>query len=640
MLVFNRDAAAGKLTYASCVGQAAGCATTSPANTISAPRAIVATNDSVYVVGGDVIDHLRRNTDGSLTFGGCAGSRSGCTAVSPAGAVAGITGLALDPDLSHVYVTAASSPAVSAFARGLHGSIGFQGCIGAASGCTPTSPSDAFAYPGDLVVTPDRKQIEVTSSSIANHGGLSTLARDTATGSLSFLACSGAVTGCQQVSPPDAMEGAAPLALTGDGKLYVGATSTSTIARFSVYSGGSLFSSCTGQTSGCSDPGPAGRPAIPLDVAVLPNGKHVVIADGGSADGGGIRLYRRKELVSCPEPPAATTVSGSAVDVTLTCSDPDGDSVAYVASSAPAHGSVAQPRNGTFTYTPAADYVGDDSFGVFVQEPDGGTTVTVHVSVQAAPPASGSGSHGWFGSRRWPGLGVRRRIGNRFGRRRRVHRAEAAQDVACDREEAAVEGALRHRQGQEEACAQAREADRRRSVAQGGQEAGARHEGQADPRAGEEALVAEVAQPRLGLLGTRALEGDHLRHLLDLLLGALAAQLGADRGLRLGHVMSVHVVPPGSSLRTTQLVLIGLPLQRCRFSTIASGDIVAWASVRVDRLYRWRAGGRPPVLRNLNAAICSLTRYVVGNFGGVEAATRSVYRDLQRAQRKRVSGSP
>ena len=35
------------------------------------------------------------------TFGGCAGSRSGCTAVSPAGAVAGITGLALDPDLSH-----------------------------------------------------------------------------------------------------------------------------------------------------------------------------------------------------------------------------------------------------------------------------------------------------------------------------------------------------------------------------------------------------------------------------------------------------------------------------------------------------------------------------------------------------------
>ena len=291
-------------------------------------------------------------------------------------------------------MTAAGGPAVSAFARGLHGSIGFQGCIGAASGCTPTSPSDAFAYPGDLVVTPDGKQIEVTSSSIANHGTLSTLARDTATGLLSFLACSGAVTGCQQVSPPDAMEGAAPLALTGDGKLDVGATSTSTIARFSVYSGGTLFGGCTGQTSGCLDPGPAGRPAIPLDVAVLPDGKHVVIADGGSADGGGIRLYRRKELVSCPDPPAATTVSGSAVDVTLTCSDPDGDSVAYVASSAPAHGSVAQPRNGTFTYTPAADYVGDDSFGVFVQEPDGGTTVTVHVSVQAAPPASGSGSHG------------------------------------------------------------------------------------------------------------------------------------------------------------------------------------------------------------------------------------------------------
>jgi VCBS repeat-containing protein len=43
-------------------------------------------------------------------------------------------------------------------------------------------------------------------------------------------------------------------------------------------------------------------------------------------------------------------------------SDPDGDTLSAVAGSAPAHGSLSLNDDGSFTYTPAADYNGSDSF--------------------------------------------------------------------------------------------------------------------------------------------------------------------------------------------------------------------------------------------------------------------------------------
>ncbi|MFO0841893.1 MAG: tandem-95 repeat protein [Gemmataceae bacterium] len=71
--------------------------------------------------------------------------------------------------------------------------------------------------------------------------------------------------------------------------------------------------------------------------------------------------------------------------------DPDGDPVTVTTTpvSGPAHGSLALNANGTFTYTPAADYNGSDSFVYQISDGTGGfATATVSITVRAVndPP--------------------------------------------------------------------------------------------------------------------------------------------------------------------------------------------------------------------------------------------------------------
>ena len=64
-------------------------------------------------------------------------------------------------------------------------------------------------------------------------------------------------------------------------------------------------------------------------------------------------------------------------------SDPDGDVLALVSSSQPAHGTVVAMHDGAFTYRPEAGYFGPDSFTYCVSDGRGGTgTVTVALVVQ------------------------------------------------------------------------------------------------------------------------------------------------------------------------------------------------------------------------------------------------------------------
>ena len=74
--------------------------------------------------------------------------------------------------------------------------------------------------------------------------------------------------------------------------------------------------------------------------------------------------------------------------------DVDGDTVTYGKGSDPAHGTVVVNANGTYTYTPAANYNGADSFTYTVSDGNGGSntyTVAVTVSpVNDAPTASGT----------------------------------------------------------------------------------------------------------------------------------------------------------------------------------------------------------------------------------------------------------
>ncbi|MCX2576396.1 tandem-95 repeat protein, partial [Pedobacter sandarakinus] len=70
-------------------------------------------------------------------------------------------------------------------------------------------------------------------------------------------------------------------------------------------------------------------------------------------------------------------VSGS-----ITASEADGDPLTFATTTPPANGTVVLNADGTYTYTPKANFNGTDSFVVTVSDGKGGsTTVTINVTV-------------------------------------------------------------------------------------------------------------------------------------------------------------------------------------------------------------------------------------------------------------------
>ncbi len=81
---------------------------------------------------------------------------------------------------------------------------------------------------------------------------------------------------------------------------------------------------------------------------------------------------------------AITTVEDTPFIGTLpAATDVDGDDLTYAAATQPAHGTVSISADGTYVFTPAADYHGPDSFTYTVS--DGTTTVTYTVSIDVTP---------------------------------------------------------------------------------------------------------------------------------------------------------------------------------------------------------------------------------------------------------------
>ena len=98
-------------------------------------------------------------------------------------------------------------------------------------------------------------------------------------------------------------------------------------------------------------------------------------------------LWRRDP----PKPPkpsctgvTANVAHGAPTQIQLTCS---GESFAYVAPSAPAHGTISNfdAATGRLTYTPVAGYSGPDSF-TFTASNDGGTSDAAIASITVLPP--------------------------------------------------------------------------------------------------------------------------------------------------------------------------------------------------------------------------------------------------------------
>ncbi|MEQ1670697.1 MAG: Ig-like domain-containing protein, partial [Hyphomicrobium sp.] len=79
-----------------------------------------------------------------------------------------------------------------------------------------------------------------------------------------------------------------------------------------------------------------------------------------------------------------TTPEDAPLNGTLTATDVDGDPLTFSKASDPAHGTVTVRPDGTYTYTPAANYNGPDSFTYTVSDGHGGT-VTKTVAIVVTP---------------------------------------------------------------------------------------------------------------------------------------------------------------------------------------------------------------------------------------------------------------
>jgi uncharacterized repeat protein (TIGR01451 family) len=80
-----------------------------------------------------------------------------------------------------------------------------------------------------------------------------------------------------------------------------------------------------------------------------------------------------------------TTKEDTPVSGNLTGSDIDGDSLTFTQGSGPSHGTVIVNADGTYTYTPNANYYGSDSFTFVVNDGKGGTDEgTVNITVNRA----------------------------------------------------------------------------------------------------------------------------------------------------------------------------------------------------------------------------------------------------------------
>jgi VCBS repeat-containing protein len=84
-----------------------------------------------------------------------------------------------------------------------------------------------------------------------------------------------------------------------------------------------------------------------------------------------------------------TTAEDTPFTGSVTSSDIDGGPPTYVVTSGPTNGSVVMAPNGSYTYTPNANYVGPDSFTFTVSDGNGGTdtgTVSFTVTPVNDPP--------------------------------------------------------------------------------------------------------------------------------------------------------------------------------------------------------------------------------------------------------------
>jgi hypothetical protein len=104
---------------------------------------------------GSNVSHLTLASNGAPTFTGCIGATSGCTATSPSGALTVAAGVAVSG--TNLYATGSSNSidgpgAVSQLTLDSTGTPSFDECVGEKTGCTPVTPAGALDNAGRVLV--------------------------------------------------------------------------------------------------------------------------------------------------------------------------------------------------------------------------------------------------------------------------------------------------------------------------------------------------------------------------------------------------------------------------------------------------------------------------------------------------------
>ncbi|WP_316829641.1 Calx-beta domain-containing protein [Pedobacter aquatilis] len=170
------------------------------------------------------------------------------------------------------------------------------------------------------------------------------------------------------------------------------ASTTATVINFTV--SGTATSGSDYTTLGTTVTIPAGQTVVKIPVNVLDDNlaegtETVVLTMNAMTSNGLITASTIPAVVNITDnrppvasAPAITTAEDTAVSGAITATDPDGNPLTYTLGNAPGHGTVVLNTNGTYTYTPAANYNGSDSFTVTVSDGKGGVaTVTINVTI-------------------------------------------------------------------------------------------------------------------------------------------------------------------------------------------------------------------------------------------------------------------